>query len=87
MPAVVDQKIASLRHGDPRDIGLVAEIGWQGNTGYYFHVGFQPTMYLSYDDDYENSMVEQLVRGTDAEDLWDDSKQASQISIGFGWFF
>jgi len=70
-----------------RGLLALAEIGWQGNTGYYFYVGFQPTLYLSYDDDYENSMVEQLVRGTDAEDLWDDSKQASQFSIGFGWFF
>ena len=70
-----------------KGIIALAEIGWQGDTGYYFHVGFQPTLYLTYDDDYDNSTVAELVWGTDAEDLWDDSKQARQISIGFGWFF
>ena len=64
------------------------EIGWQGNEGYYFHIGYQPAVYLTYSDDYDE---EKIPPGTlfrsDANKRWKDAKEPSQLSLGWGWFF
>ena len=67
---------------------VLAEIGWQGDKGYYFHVGFQPGIFLSYDDDYDVSKVNNYSNHRQAaNDGWNDSKRLSQLELGFGWFF
>ena len=66
----------------------LAEIGWQGTKGYYFHVGFQPGIYLSYDDNYDvNNVLNYSNHRQVANDEWDKSKRLSQLELGFGWFF
>jgi hypothetical protein len=66
----------------------LAEIGWQGIQGYYFHVGFQPALYLSYNDDYDVSNVPDYANHRQAaNDQWGNSKRLSQLEVGFGWFF
>jgi hypothetical protein len=66
----------------------LAEIGWQGDKGYYFHVGFQPAFYLSYDDDYDVLNIPDTGNYRHvANDDWDQSKRISQLELGFGWFF
>ena len=71
-----------------RGMFALAEIGWQGIKSYYFHVGFQPGIYLSYDDDYDVSKVKNDPDHRQAaNEKWNDSKQLSQLELGFGWFF
>jgi hypothetical protein len=67
---------------------LLGEIGWQGNKGYYFHVGFQPAVYISSSDDFDiNRVPNDSNHRAEANDVHDAQKQLSQISLGFGWFF
>ena len=71
-----------------RGVFALAEIGWQGTKGYYFHVGFQPGIYLSYDDNYDvNNVLNYSNHRQVANDEWDKSKRLSQLELGFGWFF
>ncbi|MBI5889230.1 MAG: hypothetical protein HZB47_00950 [Nitrosomonadales bacterium] len=67
---------------------LLAEAGWQGKEGYYFHVGLQPAAYVSSSDDYDVSKVPDVSNHRAvANEEHDNLKQLGQISLGFGWFF
>lgn len=71
-------------------VGIFAlgEIGWQGIRGFYFHIGFQPALYLTYNDNYdENQIPTDYDHRSEATDGWEDSKGITQLSIGLGWFF
>ncbi|RLB26680.1 MAG: hypothetical protein DRG87_12650 [Deltaproteobacteria bacterium] len=69
-------------------IFALGEIGWQGKEGFYFHIGFQPALYLTYSDDFDSSQIPTDYRHrTTANDMWEDSENIIQLSIGFGWFF
>jgi hypothetical protein len=67
---------------------LLGEIGWQGNQGYYFHVGLQPAAYISSKDNFDiNSIPNVSNHRSVASQDHDSLKQLSQVSVGFGWFF
>lgn len=69
-------------------IFALGEIGWQGKEGFYFHIGFQPALYLTYSDDFDRSQIPTDYRHrTAANDMWENSENIVQLSIGFGWFF
>lgn len=66
----------------------LAEVGWQGTRGYYFHVGLRPGAYLSYNDNYDVNNIPDTAnhRGV-ANDAWGSSNLISSLEFGFGWFF
>lgn len=67
---------------------LLGEVGWQGNDGYYFHIGIQPAVYIFSKDNYD---VNQIPNTSNHRDAANQEHQnlvgLSQLSIGFGWFF
>lgn len=71
-----------------RGVFALAEIGWQGSQGYYFHVGLRPGAYLSYNDNYDvNNIPDTANHRHVANNDWDKSKAVSRLELGFGWFF
>ena len=79
---------ATSYNASGQGIFALAEIGWQGTKGYYFHVGLRPAAYLSYSDNYDVSNIPDTANHRDvANSDWDKSKTVSRIELGFGWFF
>jgi len=67
---------------------VLGEVGWQGNDGYYFHVGLQPAAYLSSNDNYDVNNIPNISNHrVAANEEQANLKILSQLSIGFGWFF
>jgi len=67
---------------------LMGEVGWQGNDGYYFHVGFEPAGYITSNDNFDNNNIPNTSNHrTIANQEHDNLKALGQLSIGFGWFF
>jgi len=73
---------------------VVGEIGWQGNDGYYFHIGYQPAAYLTYSDNYDeekipvnSSIIVSKRDRIEVNKKWKYSKVPTQLSIGRRWFF
>lgn len=67
---------------------LIGELGWQGNDGYYFHIGYQPAAYIFSSDNYDVNNIPNTSNHRDtANEEHDKLKNLSQLSIGFGWFF
>jgi hypothetical protein len=67
---------------------LLGEIGWQGIQGYYFHVGLQPAVYITSNDNFDvNSIPNVSNHRSVASQEHDSLKQLSQVTVGFGWFF
>lgn len=67
---------------------LMADLGWQGNDGYYFTVGFQPTAFLGFKGDYDESKIPNVSNHRmKASDLWGHAEEdKSLFNIGFGWY-
>lgn len=70
--------------------GLFAtgEVGWQGNDNYYFHIGYQPSIYLTSSDDFDVTKISNTSNHrSKANEGHDAAKQLGILAIGFGWFF
>lgn len=67
---------------------LMADLGWQGNDGYYFTVGIQPTAFLGFKGDYDESKIPNVSNHRmKASDLWGHAEEdKSLFNIGFGWY-
>jgi hypothetical protein len=67
---------------------LMADLGWQGNDGYYFTVGIQPTAFLGFKGNYDESKIPAVSNHRmKASDLWGHAEEdKSLFNIGFGWY-
>ncbi len=69
-------------------IFAVLDAGWQGIRNYYFQISFQPSIYIFYQDGFdETSIPENPSQRSTVSDRWSKAKNPSRIFLGFGVFF
>ena len=67
---------------------VLGELGWQGKDGFFFHISFQPTVLLSFTDNYDvNNIPNATTYKNKINDIHDNQTLLHQIVFGIGWFF
>ena len=67
---------------------LTGEMGWQGIEGYYFNIGYQPSFYITLDDNFDVNKIPDISNHrSKSKEIHDNLKGLGILFIGFGWFF